>query len=416
MTILLWFSTVAAIVLLAAGAECAARWWLRYRAAYYVFLPGARYIVRPDPRVSPDLEPQARFDVNSDGERGDEVPRSTRGLYRVLVAGGSQPEGYLLDQDTSWPGALHRLLERPEHLRRLDARTVHVGSIARSGAGSEILDRILERVLPRYPRLQAIVILVGVSDVAQWLEYGAPSAPPPSARTPDIFKCHPEGPFGWTYRTLALRQLALKLYTLWRRPVQVQEGAGSWVPKARRMRAEAKEIRPTTPDPSPMLDHFERNMRRLLQRAKTHADRVVLVRQPWLDVDYTPDVAARMWHGGMGTPWRQQVDTYYSLNAFSGVMRMLDARAAVLADELDVEQLDLMPVLERSSRTYYDCFHLTPAGAQTVAAAVAAAILQRPLAMSSRIVLSDSRPAENARPAENHVPGTPSIAARGALS
>jgi hypothetical protein len=38
------------------------------------------------------------------------------------------------------------------------------------------------------------------------------------------------------------------------------------------------------------------------------------------------------------------------------------------------------------------------------------------LAMSSRIVLSDSRPAENARPAENHVPGTPSIAARGALS
>jgi lysophospholipase L1-like esterase len=408
------FLFASAFVLLAMVAECAARWWLRYRAEYYVFLPGARHIVRPDPRVSPHLEAQVRFDINSDGERGEEVPRSANGLYRVLVAGGSQPEGYLLDQETSWPGALHRLLQRPDHLRRLGVRTVHVGSIARSGAGSEILGRILERVLPRYPRLQAIVILVGVSDVSQWLEYGAPSTPPPSARTADIFKCHPEGPFGWTGRTLALRQLAVRLYTLWRRPIQVQEGAGSWVPKARRMRAEAREIRPRTPDPAPMLDHFERNMRRLLERAQTHADRVLLVRQPWLDVEYTPEVAARMWHGGMGTPWRQQVDTYYSLSAFSDVMRMLDARASAVANELNVEQLDLMPVLERSSSTYYDCFHLTPAGAQRVAAAVAAAILERHASMISRTVPSEPRQAGNARPADSPLP--PSIAARGALS
>ena len=46
---------------------------------------------------------------------------------------------------------------------------------------------------------------------------------------------------------------------------------------------------------------------------------------------------------------------------------------------LDVEQIDLMPVLDCSLQTYYDCFHLTPAGSRAVAAAVAAAILRQPL-------------------------------------
>ena len=58
-------------------------------------------------------------------------------------------------------------------------------------------------------------------------------------------------------------------------------------------------------------------------------------------------------------------------------MALVDERAARVANELEVEQLDLMPLLERSLVNYYDGFHATPAGARTVAAAVAAAVLQR---------------------------------------
>ena len=60
-------------------------------------------------------------------------------------------------------------------------------------------------------------------------------------------------------------------------------------------------------------------------------------------------------------------------------MALLDARAARIAKELDVEQLDLMPILERSLNTYYDWLHLSPGGARAVAAAVAAAVLRQPL-------------------------------------
>jgi lysophospholipase L1-like esterase len=371
---------VAGALLLAVALELVARWWLRHRGLYYVFPPGLRLHLRPDHDVFPQVEPLIRFEVNSEGERGDEVPRLRSGasLYRVLVAGGSQPEGYFLDQATSWPGALQHLLQTPEHLQRLEASRVHVGNIARTGVGSEALDLILARVLPRYPRLQAILILVGVSDVFRWLERGAPPSPALSLRASDVFMCHPEGPFGWKPRELALVELQARLRRRWLRPVQIQKQAGSWFGKARAMRRRAKELRTKMPDPAPMLDHFELHLRRLLERARAHAERVLLVRQPWFGRDYTPAEAACMWHGGVGPVWRDEVTAFYSFEVVSGLMALLDARAARVATALNVEQLDLMPLLEQSLETYQDFCHLTPAGAKTVAGAVAAALLRLP--------------------------------------
>ena len=49
-----------------------------------------------------------------------------------------------------------------------------------------------------------------------------------------------------------------------------------------------------------------------------------------------------------------------------------------MADEVGVEQLDLTAVLEPSLETYWDWLHLTPAGARTVADAIASVILRQP--------------------------------------
>jgi lysophospholipase L1-like esterase len=375
------------------AAELTARWWIRRRRHYYVFPPGLRLRLHVDRHALPQLERETRFDVNSAGERGDDLPRSTDGLYRVLVGGGSQPEGFFLDQHTTWPGVLQSLLEECEPRRRLGASRVHVGSVARSGVGAEALDVIFDRVLPRYPRLQLIVILVGATDVLRWLEDGAPRSPA-RARIEDIFRCHPEGPFGWRPTDLAATELLRRARRRWLRPIQVHERAGKWIGQARAMRARARTVRTTMPDPTPMLEHFELYFRKVLFKAGAHADRVLVVRQPWFDKEFSPEEAAHMWHGGVGQVWREDVATFYSFDVVSRLMALVDAKAAAVAKAHGVEQLDLMPLLDRSLATYYDGFHLTPTGATAVATAVAATVLRQPhMAVRAATTPEDELPA-----------------------
>ena len=377
MRLLFWLMVPAAIAVIAAAVELAARWWLRHRTHYYVLPPGLRVRLYPDPEIFPELERLVRFDVNSEGERGDEPPRSSTGLCRMLVLGGSQPEGYLLDHDTAWPRALQRLLEQPAHAARLGARRVHVGNIARSGVGSEALDLILDRVLPRYPRLHAIVILVGASDVLRWLEAGAPPSLPP-VRVDDVFRCHPETVCGWRPGNLAIVELQRRQRLRWLRPIEEHQRAGRWIGRARAMRANGTPI-VSMPDPAAMLAHFDRHFRRALRRASAHADRVIIVRQPWFGPPHTPEEEAHMWHGGAGKAWQEEVTEFYSLEVLARLMALLDAKASRIARELEIEQIDLKPLLDGRLETYYDTFHATPAGSRLVAAAVAATILRQPL-------------------------------------
>jgi hypothetical protein len=144
------------------------------------------------------------------------------------------------------------------------------------------------------------------------------------------------------------------------------------------MRAQATTIE-VMPDPSPMLTHFDWHLRRALRRAKAHADRVIVVRQPWLGPPHTAAEEAHMWHGGAGKVWQEDVTTFFSLDILARLMSLLDAKASRIARELEVEQLDLTELLDRSLETYYDTFHATPAGARLAAAAVAAAVLRQPL-------------------------------------
>ncbi len=382
-SLILWIvgSALAALVLLVA-AEVGSRWWIRRHTRYHVWTPGLRLELRQDAGVFPDVEPRVRVEVNADGERGGEVPENETGCFRVLVAGGSAAECLALDQPTSWPGALERMLSAPDSLRRLRARDVHVGNIARSGVASSELDLILERVLPQYRSpLAAIVIMVGASDVLKWLEDGAPESRPAHAGgVADTFARHPEQGFGWTPGRWAVMEVARRLRRALLRPVDIRENAGAWVPGARKMRADATDLRSSVPDPTAMLDNFDRHFRRLVARAARHTERVLVARQPWFDKEASPEESAFFWHGGVGKAWKQTLSTFYTLEVLGDLMGRLDARAAAIAEEAGVEQLDLRPVLTPSLENYYDYFHCTPAGAAVVARAVAAALLRPPAA------------------------------------
>jgi lysophospholipase L1-like esterase len=386
---------IAAAVALVVG-ELGSRWWMRRRSRYHVWPPGWRLELRQDPEVFPEVEPRVRFEINADGERGGDLPRDTAGLFRVLVAGGSAAECFALDQPTSWPGMLEQLLNDAGSLRTLGARRVHVGNIAHSGVGSAELDLILERVLPQYDRLNAILIMVGASDIYHWLEEGAPPHPPAMVPELALFSRHPQQPFGWRPNESALAEVARRVRRSWLRPLEVKEHAGSWVVAARKMRAAAKEERTSLPDPAPVLEHFEHHFVRLIHRAQAHADRVLVLRQPWFENDYTADEAARFWHGGMGKAWKETITVYYSLEVVNELLGLVDARVTKISTALGVQSLTLRPLLTERLRHYYDHDHFTAAGAAVVAGAVAAVML---------------RPPVTSRPSRGHAVGDSSSAA-----
>ena len=361
---------------LAVVAELAARVWIRRRTRSRVWSPGTRLEVRQDPGVFPEVEPRVRIDINSDGERGSEAG-SGDGLYRILVAGGSSVECYALDQPTSWPGALERLLNRPEALQTLGAHRVHVGNIARSGIGAPELDRIFEHILPNYAQLDAIVIMVGASTMYHWLEDGAPPRPPSIVPDVALFAHDPARPFGWTPRATALAELVRRLRQAWLHPVEVKSNAGSWLVAGRKMRATASEIRTSVPEPTAVLKQFEDHFRSALRRAMKRAGQVLVVRQPWFEKAYTPEESARFWHGGIGKPWKETVTVYFSLDVINRLLSLIDARVVAVAEELGVRHLNLRPTLNQGLRHFYDHDHFTPEGAACAAQAIAAALTRR---------------------------------------
>jgi hypothetical protein len=359
-------------------AELVARVVLRIGGRYFVWTPYSRVRMHLDRDVFPALDPEVRFDVNEDGERGDMLPPDWSRTYRILVAGGSAAECYYLDQDSTWPQVIQRALSRADNLRALGVARVHVGNVSRSLVACRHVHSMLERILPRYSRLDAIVFMVGASDVVHWLERRTPPVIEDEVIPPSqLFGKHPEGPFGWGPRTLALRRIASYWNKRLRRPIEVRDRVGKRLALARAMRARANEIVDDVPDPEPMLEHFGAEFRRLVELAKRHAKRVIVVRQPWFDKAFTPDEEKRLWNFGAGRPYAEEVTTYYSHAVVWRLMRRVDELASRLASELGVEQIDLMPVLPRSFEIYYDELHHTPKGCDLVGENVARAIVAR---------------------------------------
>jgi hypothetical protein len=58
-------------------------------------------------------------------------------------------------------------------------------------------------------------------------------------------------------------------------------------------------------------------------------------------------------------------------------MALVERSALRIANELGLEQLNLMPVIEPNLDSYYDCFHLPPYGANAVASAVADTLFRK---------------------------------------
>ncbi len=353
-------------------AEALARVALR-RGGRYALVPHKRTEFHLDREVFPQLEAVVSTAINAEGERGGPLPTRDRRTFRVLVAGGSAAECYLLDQESAWPAVVERELRREPG--PAEGRTVHVGSIARSLLPTALIARLLEGVLPRYPHLDVLVTFVGASDVVAWLEAGAPAEYEEHVR-PDsqLFLQGPDTPLGLGPGRWALRRYLARWSRRFLGRVERREGVGRAVARNRAMRAAAPQRLDETPDASGMLASFERHLRRVIELGRERGALVLVARQPWIERDFTPEEEGLLWNFGLGRPYEEEVDTYCTRRVVGELMRAVDGVQARVAAELSAPSLALQPLVPMDFDHFYDDLHLTPRGAELVGSAVAAAI------------------------------------------
>lgn len=354
------------------GAELAARSWFRRTGLYEVHEAGSRLHMELDPRVHADLSRVVRFEVNRLGQRGAEPPSGDE-VFRVLTVGGSAVECYFLDQPESWPGQLEERLNRPEALAQLGRGRAYVANVGRSLCSAAMLDLILSRTLPQYGPQDAILVMVGASDVLAWLSSGATKIQ--DSPRPDMsFEWHPETRFGFHPKKAALTELARRVTR--RGSTTRRSDVGKWLVRARALRLGSTDWRDETPDTSAMVANFERYFRAVLQQVQRAAPHVLVVRQPWFEkAEFTEEERQLLWNGGIGNAVSGDIKAFYTDRVLFEALRDLDQACARVSAEMGVPSLDLMPILPRSASIYYDHFHHTPRGAALIADHVAESVI-----------------------------------------
>lgn len=357
--------------------------------AYYVWPPNFARSFDPNPEWIHGIHGPSRLTINRAGMRGDPFPSESS--YAILALGGSTTICTYLDDTETWPHRLQQLLNR-----ELGAGATWVGNVGRPGHATAQHRLQVEKLLEQHPEIDAIVLLIGINDFL--LELGASrnaqgvrlAAPDPTAGLKRAFSLFPlpRESSPWYARTGIGRFWATRTWRVaeWGGDQPVQDRHGARIADWRRYRREASSLRTTLPDLSAALDRYERNVSRIVDAAKRHRVRILLLTQPvlWRE-GLSPAERDLLWGGGPPLDRVRSGEEYYSVEALAEGMRQYNRRLIDVCRRRHVECLDLAAELPRNATIFWDDAHFTEEGARRVAEHAARYLLQRePLSLLAR--------------------------------
>ena len=324
---------------------------------------------------------EARYATSSWGIRGPEFGED--GEYRILAIGGSTTQNTYLDQSETWT-----LLLGSELNEKASPPPTWTGDIGRSGhtAASHVLQ--LRRVVPELPRIDAVVVLVGVNDLTVALRQGFDYRRPPPLDDPEelearvreafiqvpgplhrrVTQYQSEGVPAW--KRLALYQLAREARNRMRATFggTGQGRFGEVYEVWRSHRATAPEVLDTLPELAEPLDVYGGYLTRMARDAEDLGVRLVFMTQPVLwRADLSPEEEARLWLGGTGDFQAEPGHAYYSAGSLRRAMDLYNARLVDVCAATSAECFDLAAALPSDTTVFYDDVHYTEAGARRVA-------------------------------------------------
>ncbi|HEX6737044.1 MAG TPA: SGNH/GDSL hydrolase family protein [Vicinamibacteria bacterium] len=332
-----------------------------------VYRPHLQLVLHPDPEVLPGTTSPSRFSTNGVGMRG---PEWDAGARRILCVGGSTTICLYLDDAKAWPARLMALLNEGAPSPRY-----WVGNVGKSGHDTYHHLALLRR-LPEASRVDAVIVLCGVNDLAHAVRASHEARRRMAASS--VFDAG--GPFNPThaYFKQAFAYQALKRFVRSADAIYEEDERGHAYARRRQRRRQA------TPDyPLPALpEHlaaYTANLEAMAALCRERGARVVFLTQPTLWQDpMPPELEALTWF----RPIPGTTRTVSSPELARGMAAFNEAMLA-FCRQRSLECLDLAAQVPKAARYFFDDEHLTEAGADRVAQAVADYLRARPVAAAA---------------------------------
>ncbi len=345
---------------------------------YFLLPPNRTQVYElPVPMLS-NVSKLSRHSTNSQGVCGDEPGPEPE--YRILTIGGSTTACNALDQPKTWPAQLQSKLA--PHLGK---PRIWVGNLGKDGLNTRHHLVTFTRFLPQHPRIDAVVLLVGVNDLvarlAQDDQFQAMSvaqieSDPKIVEKTFAITPREEHSVAW-YHRLGLWRAAKRLRAMtadFLQPPTERALAG-----IRARRRNTAEMRSRLPNLGPALAEYERNLETLIERGRSRRLRVIFMTQPvlWKPEGVTPSEAETLMFGYVGRTL-MEARAFYSTQALAeGIARYNQVMMRV-CQRRNVERVDLARDLKSDLSVFYDDCHFNISGAEQVAQILAAHLLNTP--------------------------------------
>jgi hypothetical protein len=140
----------------------------------------------------------------------------------------------------------------------------------------------------------------------------------------------------------------------------------------RKFRAERSGFTSITPDLTPWLDEYTRNLTLIADLVRARGVLPVFISQPTIwSATAPPPVEALFWWGsveGLGSGTQK---LYYNSDALDRMMTLFNECLRTVAREKNVPLIDLARTLPKDSAYFYDEMHYNEAGSRAVADIIA---------------------------------------------
>jgi lysophospholipase L1-like esterase len=374
-------------------AEVGLRLLLPESTGYYVLAPDDVLFGTPLTDRMPGVVGEAVFKTNSEGIRGPELgPDGSE--YRILALGGSTSHNVYLDQSEAWPQLVGDLLGPTA-----DGRRTWSGSAARSGSTTRTNVVQFRYLIPSLPRIDAVVMLVGVNDLGAALRQGWSYQAPRPLSDPEAERLQMSEAFlrvpgglheqftGYApgevpvFKRLALWHLARVTRSAWvaTHGGTRQDPFGWTLVEWRGHRGESPLLHDSLPPLDAPLAEYRGYLESVVAMAEEYRVRLIFMTQPvlWRE-NLSAAEEALLWMGGIGDFQSVTGAPYFAAGALAAGMQAYNATLLDVCRTRRVECVDLSAAVPADTSRFYDDVHPTEAGSRLFAETLAAHLRQGP--------------------------------------